>query len=211
MELAVSILNLKEPKKEQFSLLLKTDVDFIHLDLMDGSFVPNVSTLDPTLQPLLESSPVPIDIHFMVSDVEAYVKKYAFLHPRFMTFHLEAVLDPLPIIHLIRSYGLVGISIKPDTDVEALVPYLDQVDLVLVMSVEPGMGGQTFLSSAISKLSFLKQYREEHQLAYLLEVDGGINPTTISNVLDADLVVVGSFITKSDDLKKQIQLLKEVW
>lgn len=208
MKLATSILNLKDPKKEQFQLLEQTTTDFFHLDIMDGKFVKQQAGDLEELKNLLLGNRHPLDIHFMVENIPTYVAAYQILKPKFMTFHYEATTEVEAMIALIRTYCKVGLSIKPSTPVSAILPYLPLVDLVLVMSVEPGLGGQTFLSSTSSKLNFLKSYRDQNKLKYLIEVDGGINADTVQYVKDADLLVVGTYITHAEDYQEAINQLK---
>ena len=142
----------------------------------------------------------------MVHDIEHYVDLYKSFHPIYMTFHLEATEEVLSCIDKIKAYSKVGISIKPNTNVAEIFPYLDQIDLVLLMSVEPGFGGQTFIDIK-EKIEILKKYRQEKNLSFIIEIDGGINSDTIKKVEDADMVVVGSYITNSMDYEAQIRNL----
>lgn len=170
---------------------------------MDGKFVKNINELKTDYKFNKK-----LDIHLMVNDIKEYVEKYKKLQPEFITFHLEAIKDPLQIIKQIKKLNIkVGISIKPDTNVDFLIPYLKYIDLVLVMSVEPGYGGQEFIENSISKINRLKQIRENNNLDYLIEVDGGINSNTISKVENADIIVVGSYITSSDNYQANINKL----
>lgn len=209
MLLATSILDIKESKQEKIDLLNKTTTSFLHLDIMDGFFVPNQAGDIEELKELLKTNHKPIDIHFMVNEVQTYVEVYQVLNPSYMTFHIEAPVDTLKMIQLIKSKQIkVGLSIKPNTSLESLIDYLPHIDLVLLMSVEPGYGGQTFIAETENRIKYLKEYREKNNLAYLIEVDGGINNITIDRVRDTDIAVVGSFIVKHDNYQQQIDQLR---
>ena len=199
MKLALSVLQIKD--EEKLKSIKYLDVDYIHLDIMDGIFVPNKTD---DISDIIKTLGKPIDVHLMVSDVISYINKYALLHPEFITFHVEAVEDPIEIINYIKSKNIkAGISIKPNTSIDEIKDYLDLVDLVLVMSVEPGYGGQKYLDSATNKINELKAYNGK----FKIEVDGGINDETIKNVKSCDMVVVGSYITNGD-YETQIKKIK---
>lgn len=207
MKISASFLSIKENIEEKIILLDKTTIDYLHLDIMDGKFVKNKTWKFNDLNKLLKETTKPKDIHLMVKNVKGYVKKFRKLNPEFITFHLEASKNGFKIIELIKKCGIkVGMSIKPDTSVEALIPYLGYLDLVLVMSVEPGKGGQEFLNNSLEKIKELDSLREENNYHYLIEVDGGINDTNITKLKDhnVDIAVVGSFITNSDNYQEQI-------
>lgn len=201
MKLSASFLSAPHRIKE----LDKTNIDFIHCDIMDGVFVKNITNFFSPLEDIYKDLNHKLDIHLMVSNIQPYISIYSSLNPEFLTFHLE-IGNTLELINIIKSHNIkVGISIKPDTAVEELEPYLDKADLILVMSVEPGAGGQKFLENAIPKLKYLKDYRSKNNLNYLIEIDGGINEETISKCTDADMVVVGSFLLKQEDIQGQIK------
>ncbi len=197
MKISASFLTIDNI--DNVNKLVNCDIDYLHLDIMDGIFVDNKNEiLDvPHIKPL--------DIHLMVSDVYKYVDKYKTFNPLYITFHYEVGKDILSIINYIKKFNIkVGLSIKPSTKVEEIIPYLPYLDLVLVMSVEPGKGGQTFIMDSIDKIKKLKELKGN----YVIEVDGGINDSTIKYVSDADIVVVGSYIT-SGNYEERIKNLKE--
>ena len=197
MKISASFLTIDNI--DNVNKLVNCDIDYLHLDIMDGIFVNNKNeVLDvPHIKPL--------DIHLMVSDVYKYVDKYKTFNPLYITFHYEVGKDILSIINYIKKFNIkVGLSIKPSTKVEEIIPYLPYLDLVLVMSVEPGKGGQTFIMDSIDKIKKLKELKGN----YVIEVDGGINDSTIKYVSDADIVVVGSYIT-SGNYEERIKNLKE--
>ena len=210
MEISVSYLSSKYDKKRTIELISKTTAQYIHVDLMDGGFVPTRNFVIPEVLDLLKDHEKPLDIHLMVFDPILYIDELAKLKPKYITFHVEATKDVVKTIEKIRSYKIgVGLSIKPNTDLYELMPYLALVDLVLIMSVEPGKGGQEFLPSSVSRLEELLQIREENQLAFKIEMDGGINKDTIGLVPQLDLAVSGSFICQSDDYQARINELLE--
>lgn len=197
MKISASFLTIDNI--DNVNKLVNCDIDYLHLDIMDGIFVNNKNeVLDvPHIKPL--------DIHLMVSDVYKYIDKYKTLNPLYITFHYETDVDILSVINYIKKFNIkVGLSIKPSTKVEEIIPYLPYLDLVLVMSVEPGKGGQTFIMDSIDKIKKLKELKGN----YVIEVDGGINDSTIKYVSDADIVVVGSYIT-SGNYEERIKNLKE--
>lgn len=202
--LSVSVLGIKDNKLENYQKIEETNCDYIHMDIMDGKFVPNNVLYDKEY--LFNKK---LDIHLMVYDVIKYIDFYRDLNPSFITFHVEAVNNPIDIINYLKSLNIkAGISIKPNTSVEVIKPYLDLVDLVLVMSVEPGFGGQEFIENSTNKINELYELRNSNNYNYLIEVDGGINDITYKKVNNADIKVVGSFITKESDYASQIEKLK---
>lgn len=202
MKIAVSILNVKDDvsKIEQVE---KSSADYIHLDIMDGEFVSNKVDMNYNYNKSL-------DIHFMVYDVMTYIDKYKHLNPEYITFHYEAVNNHIEIIDYIKSLGIkVGLSISPDTSVDEIIPYLKFVDLVLVMSVVPGKGGQTFIPNSIDKINYLYDLREKNSYDYKIEVDGGINKDTLKFVNKVDIAVIGSYITNSLNYEEIIKEIKD--
>lgn len=202
MKIAVSILNVKDDvsKIEQVE---KSSADYIHLDIMDGEFVSNKIDMNYNYNKSL-------DIHFMVYDVIGYIDKYKHLNPEYITFHYEAVNNHIEIIDYIKSLGIkVGLSISPDTSVAEIIPYLKFVDLVLVMSVVPGKGGQTFIPNSIDKINYLYDLREKNSYDYKIEVDGGINKDTLKFVNKVDIAVIGSYITNSLNYEDVIKEIKD--
>lgn len=199
MKIAASFLDIKEPKCEELTKLDSLDVDYIHLDVMDGIFVDNKTYTYEEFYDITRLTTKPKDIHLMVSDVKRYIDEFSKMKPEFFTFHYEAVSEVSSVINYIKDLGIkVGMSIKPSTDVYEIAKYLPYLDLVLVMSVEPGKGGQVFIEESIKKIEQLYNLRREENYNYKIEVDGGINDTTIKKCYKADICVVGSFITKQD-------------
>ena len=209
MKISVSYLSSKYSKEETIRLIEATDADYIHVDLMDGGFKKKKNFTISEVLSLLEKHIKPLDIHLMVFDPIIYISDLAKLKPKYITFHVEATKDIVKTIEEIRKQGIgVGLSIKPNTDLYELMPYLSLVDLVLLMSVEPGAGGQEFISSSVERLKELLEYRRQNNLSFQIEMDGGINKDTIKQVADLDIVVSGSFVCKSDHYQERINELK---
>jgi len=209
MKLSVSFLSVKDSISKSIDEINHTTSDFIHLDIMDNVFVGEKTMPINEMANVLVNNKKPLDIHLMVSDIYTYIDMYKDFSPAYITFHYEADTDIIKIINYIKSYNIkVGLSIKPNTDIEVLTPYLNMVDLVLLMSVEPGLGGQAFIDSTSNKIIGLKQLKAITNTNFLIEVDGGINDQTISSCKGSDIVVVGSFITNSDNYQLAINKLK---
>ena len=205
MELSVSILNAND-KKDMINLLNKTDVSCIHFDVMDEKFVSQKALPIEEITCLSRLSEKKLDIHLMVEEPIEYIEKIKQLpNIEYITIHLEINKDIKNILSKIKEYGYkAGLSIKPSTNIDKLLPYLDDLDLILLMTVEPGLGGQPFIASSVEKLKNLKKIIKNN---IKIEVDGGINNITINEVLEADIAVVGSYITKSENPIEQIKKL----
>ena len=199
MKIAASFLSIKDNVKEEVNNLCKEDINYLHLDVMDGIFVDNKTYTYEEFYNIVNKSTKPLDVHLMVSDVKKNIDEFSNLNPEFITFHYEAVSEVSSVINYIREKGIkVGMSIKPSTDVSEIIDYLDYLDLVLVMSVEPGHGGQAFIESSVKKVEALYNLRENQGYSYDIEIDGGINDKTISLCEKVDICVVGSYITNQN-------------
>ncbi len=207
MKISTSILSIKKDIEKNIDKLGKTKTDYIHLDIMDGIFVENKTDFIEYKDQIMATNKI-LDVHLMVEDVDMYIEKYKIFNPDYITFHLEVKTDIYSLINKIKKICKVGISIKPNTTVQELKPYLKDVDLVLVMSVEPGKGGQKFMEESIQKIEELVHLRKENNYIYEIQVDGGINKETIEKVKMCDIAVVGSYITNEEDYEKQIENLK---
>lgn len=181
---------------------------YLHIDVMDGHFVPNI-TLGPTVfKHLRPHIPMVFDVHLMITNPQKYIKDFVQAGADVITFHFEAVSNIKEVIELIKSYNIkVGLSIKPHTDVRVLEPYLGDLDLILVMSVEPGFGGQKFIPIALDKIRYLKTRQQEFR--YLIEVDGGINQETGKMCVEAgaDILVAGNYIFTAKSRKEAVESL----
>ena len=205
MEVSVSFLKTRLTPQETISELNWTSCDYLHIDVMDGVFVDNETMNIDEITLLLRENIKPLDVHLMCSNLKKYIPLYADLMPKYITFHLEAVDNVDEIINYIHSYGIkCGISIKPETNVDELLPYLDKIDLVLVMSVNPGLGGQTFMMESTNKINKLRKLNKGN---FKISVDGGINNETIKYV-DVDIAVSGSYVCMSNDFEEAIRNLR---
>ncbi len=184
--------------------------DYLHIDIMDGHFVPNISFGPTITHQISKMSSLPLDVHLMVTNPVKWVDQFAKSKPQFITIHTEAN-RVAETIKSIKSHHIgVGLSIKPKTPVDDLLPFLDHVSLVLVMTVEPGFGGQSFIYEALDKVKELVKIRKANNYQFEIEVDGGINAETIKNCRDAgvDIAVAGSYLFNQKDRQKGISSLR---
>lgn len=198
MELSISILNAVD-RSNIIKILNDTNVSYIHMDVMDGKFVPEVSLPYTEFRSLSSLTNKKLDVHLMMKDPMEYIKEISNIDNIWnITIHLEIDKDIKKILSYIGSLGIKrGISIKPNTDIDKLIPYLDDIDLILVMTVEPGLGGQKFIEGSTKRISDIKNLIKDRDI--VLEVDGGINSDTIDKVREASIAVIGSYITRSND------------
>lgn len=185
----------------------RSGADMLHVDVMDGHFVPNISLGIPIVKSLSKVTDLELDVHLMISDPLKYLKQFSDAGADSITFHLEAEKNLDKCIKEIRKLGIkCGVSIKPGTSASQLKPYLDDIDLVLIMTVEPGFGGQEFMPAMLDKVRWLKEIKPD----LLIQVDGGINESTAKEAIDAgaSLLVAGSYVFGSNDPKKAIDSLR---
>ena len=185
--------------------------NYLHIDVMDGHFVPNLTIGPMVVESAAKASSVPLDIHFMVENNSFFVDLYAYIKPAFMTFHIEEEKHPHRLIQKIRSYGIgAGLVLNPHTPPSAIEWLLPDVDIILLMSVNPGFGGQSFIPSVVKKAKIMRELIDKSGSNALLEVDGGVNDKNIIALKDAgvDIVVAGNFVFKSDDYAKAITALR---
>ena len=189
--------------------------DFIHVDVMDGHFVPNLTIGPPVIKALKKNCSIKFDVHLMISPVHKYIEAYSDAGADIITIHPEATEDLLESILKIKKLKRkVGVSLNPKTEVSIIKDYLDQIDLVLIMSVNPGFGGQKFMPEVLDKIKELKNIQKKHNLDFDIEIDGGINFENSKTAIEAgaNILVSGTTIFKSNngDIKKNIDLLKSL-
>ena len=189
--------------------------DMIHVDVMDGHFVPNLTIGPPVIKSLRKYTSLPFDVHLMIDPVHKYIKDYSDAGADIITFHPEATENISETINLIKSLNKkVGISLNPNTGIKAAEEYLDEVYLILIMSVYPGFGGQKFITEVVQKIKDLDKIRNERKLNFKIEIDGGINFETSKIAIEAgvDILVSGTTVFKENngDLKKNIKILKQI-
>ena len=217
MEISTSILSVKKENCIQTFYNLETaGTDYFHIDVMDGKFVKNntVKLMTEYSEYLNTITNVPLDVHLMVEDVLSFIKSFMIFEPRNIIIHYESAKTKEELLEWIefikKNNCKVGISIKPNTKVEDIFELLPLIHTVLIMTVEPGKGGQTLIEGTIDKIRKLKEYIEKENLEVDIEADGGINTNNISNLADAgvDIAVVGTYLINSKDYKETINQLK---
>ena len=187
------------------------DSDMIHVDVMDNNFVPNLTFGLSTVRRLAEKSPRPLDVHLMINDADRWAAEYAKAGAEMITFHVEAASDPVAIATQLHELGAkAGLASKPGTPLEPLLPMIHNFDQLLIMTVEPGFGGQKLIEDTLPKVASARQYIDSHKLEILLQVDGGIDEANIARVAKygADTFVAGSAVFKNADRNAQIAALK---
>ena len=198
---------------DEIIALEKAGADYIHIDVMDGHFVPNITIGPEVIKRLRPITKLTFDVHLMIAPVDNFVRNFAEAGADIITFHPEATKDLTETIKLIKSFGKkVGVSLKPESPISLITSCLDQIDLILIMSVNPGFGGQKFMPEVLDKLRVLKTIVDEKNLNIDFEIDGGINFSNSKKAKDygANILVSGSTVFKENngDLKKNIQLLR---
>ncbi len=184
--------------------------NWLHIDVMDGHFVPNITIGVPVVKSIKKITNLELDVHLMIENPAQYVEQFADVGANIITFHHEAVLnndDRISLINKIKNLGCkAGVSIKPNTNPEVLLPYINQIDLALIMTVEPGFGGQKFMPECAEKIAFIKKHKDN----LIIQVDGGINADTaqICKALGANSLVAGNYIYKAPDIKAAIASLR---
>lgn len=197
--------------EKEIKAICEAGCDLVHVDVMDGHFVPNLTIGPVVVQPVAKASTKPLDIHLMVENNNFFVDLFALLKPKYLSFHLESEKHPHRLIQKIRNLEISpAITLNPHTRVEDIEYLLEDLDMVLLMSVNPGFGGQKFIPSVIEKAKKLKELINKRNPKCLIEVDGGVSDKNIKELKDAgvDIVVAGSYVFGSDSYKKAIDSLK---
>lgn len=193
--------------ESEFKKISNSSADMIHIDVMDGHFVPNLTIGPEVIKQLRKLTSKPFDVHLMIQNAEDTYEDYIKAGADFITFHVEVCKNPENLINKIKSKNIkVGISIKPNTEVELIKEFINQIDLALVMSVEPGFGGQKFLEISLDKIEKLKNYSSTLNPNLIISVDGGINDITAKQAIShgANMLVSGSHLFKADDFDKSV-------
>ena len=208
MKISASFLSSKDVPKDLVKLN-DTDVDYIHVDFMDGKFVSNKTMPFHEMKHVSDFTSKRLDVHLMVSEPSKYIPLFAELNTEYMTFHVEVEEDILEDLQMIKSYSIkCGLAIKPNTKVSSLVPYLPYLDYILVMSVEPGMGGQAFIPQTEEKIKEVRALLDSYHVNAIINVDGGVTNETVLMCQDADMVVAGSYIMNGDNFQEKISSLR---
>ncbi len=212
VKISASLLSARDNLISTTRELNNLDIDYIHLDIMDGIFVPNKSFTDEEVIDIVNNTERLLDVHIMVDDIDKYIDLYSLPITDSITFHYEAM-KSIESINKIKKHGIkCGISIKPNTNVEDIYDLLPLIDRVLIMSVEPGLGGQKFIDSSLDKIKKLREKIDSLNLNVLISVDGGINinsaPLCIKN--GVDILVIGSALTNNNCKEEFIKQIKNV-
>ncbi len=212
-KVAPSILSADFSKMgEEVENIVEAGADYIHLDVMDGKFVDNITFGFKMIKDLRKLTSAVFDVHLMIDEPETYIDRFIESGADIITVHLEAVKKPvIEVVKEIRARGVKSaVSIKPKTDVNLLKPLIPYVDMVLIMSVEPGFGGQAFIESSLDKVKAVKEMIKAENRDIEIEIDGGINEKTAAAAVSAgvDVLVAGSYVFKAEDRKKAIAFLK---
>lgn len=205
--LSADILHLED----DIRAIEKAGADMIHIDIMDGHFVPNLTYGPKIVKAVRRITKLPLDVHLMLDNPQVFIELFAEAGADNITVHSEVTV-PIPQLHEIVKKHVIsfGVSIKPDTELDTIADYLDLIDILLIMTVHPGFGGQSFIESTVPKIAEASRLKQEHGHAYEIEVDGGINDKTVKTAVSAGatLIVAGNYIFKSSDYRKAMESLR---
>lgn len=209
MKVSVTFLKYKETLKKVIDELEITNADYLHVDVMDGKFVPPVVLPIPEIKEHLMNTKIPLDVHLMVEEPKEYIDLFANCHTEYITIHAEIDQDIRALIDYIHSKNIkAGLAIKSETTIDDIKEYLNIIDYVLIMGIIPGYGGQKMIPETVSKIHELKTVREENNYHYVISFDGGINKDTRPLLDELDIMAVGSFITMSDNMQESIDAIR---
>ena len=207
-KIGVSFLSSKNIPRD-IGLLNDTDVDYIHVDIMDGKFVKNKTMPFREMRHINDYTSKRLDVHLMVEEASKYIPLYAELNTEYITIHVEIEEDIMKDLELIKSYSIkCGLAISPDTKISSLIPYLPYVDMILVMSVYPGEGGQEFIEDSEDRINEVRELLKSYNIPAIISVDGGINDKSKDKCNNCDMLVSGSYVISSDKKKKKISSLR---
>ncbi|MCH5166651.1 MAG: ribulose-phosphate 3-epimerase [Erysipelotrichales bacterium] len=209
MKTSISFLKSKYDRAEAIAKIMETDTDYIHVDMMDGIFVERSVLSISEVKDLLSNSKKLLDIHLMVAHPKNYINELAELNAKYITIHAEIQDDINELIDLIHSYGIsAGIAINPESGVDSINDYLDNIEYVLIMGVDPGYGGQELKLESVKKIEELQSLREQYNYHYQISLDGGVNDKTRPLLNGLDIIVSGSYVCISDNYQEIINTLR---
>ena len=209
MKVTVSVLKSKLDNKETIKKVGKTDADYIHVDVMDGQFIPHHSLSIYEVNNLFENCKKQLDIHLMVDDVKTHIDAFKHLNVHSFIFHVETKQNIEELIEYVHSNNIkVGLAINPETQTDSLLPYLSELDSILIMGVTPGLGGQKLIKETVDKAFVLKGLRSKFNYHYEIGLDGGVNLETRPLLNDCDYLISGSYVCMSDNYQEKIDSLR---